>query len=130
MEAAERGDACVTCWGSGTPMREFLHGDDLGEACVFALEPWQPGSEEQQFLNVGTGVELTIRELAEAVAAATGFTGEILWDASKPDGTPKKQLDVSRLSALGWKSRIQLSDGLHTTVQDYCKISKFNQLRL
>jgi GDP-L-fucose synthase len=129
-EAAERGDASVTCWGSGAPMREFLHVDDLGEACVFALENWQPGPEEQQFLNVGTGVDLTIRELAEAVAAATGFTGEILWDSSKPDGTPKKQLDVSRLSAFGWQSRIQLGDGLHNTVRDYCKNSKFNQLRL
>jgi GDP-L-fucose synthase len=129
-EAAERGDACVTCWGSGTPMREFLHVDDLGQACVFALEHWQPGPEDQQFLNVGTGVDLTIRELAEAVAAATGFQGDILWDTSKPDGTPKKQLDMSRLSTLGWQSRIQLGDGLHTTVQDYYKSSKFNQLRL
>ena len=129
-EAAERGDACVTCWGSGTPMREFLHVDDLGQACVFALEHWQPGPEEQQFLNVGTGVDLTIRELAEAVAAATGFQGDIFWDSSKPDGTPKKQLDTSRLSTLGWQPRIQLGDGIHNTVRDYCKCSKFNQLRL
>ena len=90
--------------------------DDLGQACVFALEHWQPGSDEQQFLNVGTGVDLTIRELAEAVAAASGFTGEILWDASKPDGTPKKQLDVSRLAELGWRARIPLADGLRSTV--------------
>ena len=115
-EAAERCDASVTCWGSGTPLREFLHVDDLGEACVFALEHWQPGADDQQFLNVGTGVDLTIRELAEAVAAATGFTGEILWDASKPDGTPKKQLDVSRLAALGWRARIPLVEGLRSTV--------------
>ena len=115
-EAAERGDPSVTCWGTGTPMREFLHVDDLGQACVFALEHWQPGSDEQQFLNVGTGVDLTIRELAEAVAAASGFTGEILWDASKPDGTPKKQLDVSRLAELGWRARIPLADGLRSTV--------------
>ena len=115
-EAAEHGDASVTFWGTGTPMREFLHVDDLGEACVFALEHWQPGPEDQQFLNVGTGVDLTIRELAEAVAAATGFTGEILWDASKPDGTPKKQLDVSRLADLGWRARIPLEEGLRSTV--------------
>ena len=115
-EAAERGDASVTCWGTGTPLREFLHVDDLGEACVFALEHWQPGPGEQQFLNVGTGVDLTIRELAEAVAAATGFQGEIHWDGSKPDGTPKKQLDVSRLATLGWRSRISLGEGLPTTV--------------
>ena len=76
--ASECGYACVTCWGSGTPMREFLHVDDLGEACLFALGHWQSGSEEQQFLNMDTGVDLTIRELADAVAA-TGYTGEILW---------------------------------------------------
>ncbi len=93
--------------------------DDLGEACVFALENFQPGAEERQFLNVGTGVDLTIRELAEAVAAATGFTGEILWDASKPDGTPKKQLDVSRLAALGWRARIALADGLRSTAVQF-----------
>ena len=115
-EAAERGDASVTCWGSGTPLREFLHVDDLGEACAFALEHWQPGPEDQQFLNVGTGVDLTIRELAEAVAAATGFLGKIHWDASKPDGTPKKQLDVSRLASLGWRARISLGEGLKSTV--------------
>ena len=106
----------MTCWGSGTPLREFLHVDDLGEACVFALEHWQPGPDEQQFLNVGTGVNLTIRELAEAVAAATGFQGEILWDASKPDGTPKKQLNVGRLAALGWRARIPLAEGLRSKV--------------
>jgi len=118
-EAAERGDASVTCWGSGTPLREFLHVDDLGEASVFALEHWQPGPEEHQFLNVGTGVDLTIRELAEAVAEATGFQGEIHWDTSKPDGTPKKQLDVSRLAELGWRARIPLAEGLRSTVAQF-----------
>ena len=118
-EAARADAPSVTCWGSGTPLREFLHVDDLGEACVFALEHWQPGPEEQQFLNVGTGVDLTIRELAEAVATATGFRGTILWDSSKPDGTPKKQLDVSRLAALGWRARIPLEQGLAQTVTDY-----------
>jgi len=116
-EAAERGDASVTCWGTGTPLREFLHVDDLGEACVFALEQWQPTADQLQHLNVGTGVDLTIRELAEAVAEATGFRGSITWDASKPDGTPKKQLDVSRLAALGWRARIPLREGLRDTVR-------------
>jgi GDP-L-fucose synthase len=115
-EAAQGAGSAVTCWGTGTPLREFLHVDDLGEACVFALEHWQPAAEELQFLNVGTGVDLTIRELAEAVAAATGYQGEIHWDASKPDGTPKKQLDVSRLAALGWRARIPLAEGLASTV--------------
>ena len=118
-EAAERGDAKVTCWGSGTPLREFLHVDDLGEACVFALEQWQPGPDELQHLNVGTGVDLSIRELAQAVAAATGFAGEINWDSSKPDGTPRKQLDVSRLAALGWRARIPLVEGLASTVAEF-----------
>jgi len=118
-EAAERGDTSVTCWGTGSPLREFLHVDDLGEACLFALEHWQPGPDELQFLNVGTGVDLTIRELAEAVAEATGFQGEILWDASKPDGTPKKQLDVSRLADLGWRARIPLVEGLRSTVAQF-----------
>jgi GDP-L-fucose synthase len=116
-EAAEANAPSVTCWGTGTPLREFLHVDDLGEACVFALERWQPAPQDLQFLNVGTGVDLTIRELAEAVAAATGFQGEILWDASKPDGTPKKQLDVSRLAELGWRARIPLAEGLTDTVR-------------
>ena len=118
-EAAEANSPSVTCWGTGKPLREFLHGDDLGEACLFALEHWQPGSDQLQFLNVGTGVDLSIRELAEAVAAATGFQGEICWDASKPDGTPKKQLDVSRLAALGWRARIPLSEGLASTVAEF-----------
>lgn len=118
-EAAQAKAPSVTCWGTGTPLREFLHVDDLGEACVFALEHWQPGHQELQHLNVGTGVDLSIRELAEAVAAATGFKGQIDWDTSKPDGTPKKQLDVSRLAALGWRARIPLSEGLASTVADF-----------
>jgi len=124
-EAVQRNDASVTCWGTGMPLREFLHVDDLGRACVFALEHWDPeaaaapcdeAGEPLAFLNVGTGVDLTIRDLAEAVAAATGFTGRIVWDASKPDGTPKKQLDVSRLAALGWRARIPLAEGLEQAV--------------
>jgi GDP-L-fucose synthase len=129
-EASERGDATVTCWGTGSPLREFLHVDDLGEACVFALEQWQPGPEDLQFLNVGTGVDLSIRELAEAVAAATGFKGEIVWDTSKPDGTPKKQLDVSRLAALGWRARIPLAEGLRSTVSLFRQQLQDNLVRL
>ena len=120
-EAAEAHAPSVTCWGTGTPLREFLHVDELGEACVFALDHWQPGLDQLQFLNVGTGFDLSIRELAEAVAAATGFQGEICWDASKPDGTPKKQLDLSRLAILGWKARIQLKEGLRSTVDIFRK---------
>jgi GDP-L-fucose synthase len=127
-EAAEAQALSVTCWGTGTPLREFLHVDDLGEACVFALEHWDPASaaapgdeagDPLTFLNVGTGVDLSICQLAEAVAAATGFSGAIAWDTSKPDGTPKKQLDVSRLAALGWRARIPLAEGLASTVLEF-----------
>ena len=129
-EAAERGDATVTCWGTGSPLREFLRVDDLGDACVFVLEQWQPGADELQFLNVGTGVDLTIRQLAEAVAAATGYKGEIVWDTSKQDGTPKKQLDVSRLAALGWRARIALDEGLRSTVALFRQQLQENLVRL
>ena len=115
-ESAEANDPTVTCWGTGTPLREFLHVDDLGEACVFALERWKPGAEDPSILNVGTGMDLTISALAEAVAEATGYRGQILWDASKPDGTPKKQLDVSLLASLGWRARIPFELGLASTV--------------
>lgn len=115
-EATRLKSDTVTCWGSGRPLREFLHVDDLGEACVFALENWMPSSGDLQFMNVGTGVDLSIRELAEAVAKATGYDGKIIWDSTKPDGTPKKQLDVSKMKNLGWQSRISLSKGLEETV--------------
>ena len=118
-EAASAQAPSVTCWGTGTPLREFLHVDDLGEACVFALEHWQPAADVMPFLNVGTGIDLSIRRLAEAMAAATGFAGSINWDPTKPDGTPKKQLDVSRLAALGWRARIPLAEGLASTVADF-----------
>jgi GDP-L-fucose synthase len=129
-EAKEANDPSVTCWGTGSPLREFLHVDDLGEACVFALENFQPGVEELQHLNVGTGLDLSIRQLAEAVAEATGYPGEILWDASKPDGTPKKQLDVSRLAELGWRARIPLQDGLRSTVALFREQLDLQQVRL
>jgi GDP-L-fucose synthase len=105
-------------------MREFLHVDDLGKACVFALENWSAHDQEAPrddqgkplaFLNVGTGVDLTIKELAEQIAAVVGFEGTIEWDTSKPDGTPKKQLDVSRLEGLGWRACVPLSEGLKNT---------------
>ena len=115
-EAAEENVPSVTCWGTGSPLREFLHVDDLGLACVFCLEHWSPSQDNLNYLNVGTGVDLTIRELAEAVAKVIDYKGEIYWDITKPDGTPKKQLDVSRLAALGWRAQIQLKEGLANTV--------------
>lgn len=115
-EAVERNSSSVTCWGKGTSLREFLHSDDLGEACVFALEHWSPAPVDLVHLNVGTGVDISIRELAMILAKTTGFKGSIHWDTSKPDGTPKKKLDVSRLAALGWRARIPFSEGLASTV--------------
>ena len=129
-EAAQQTTSTVTCWGTGTPLREFLHADDLGEACVFALQQWQPGPEDPPFLNVGTGVDLSIRELAVAVANATGFNGTIEWDTTKPDGTPKKQLDVHRLAKLGWFARIHLEDGLRSTVAEFRMQLRQQQVRL
>ncbi|MCP9882402.1 GDP-L-fucose synthase [Cyanobium sp. Alchichica 3B3-8F6] len=117
--ATEANAPSVTCWGTGSPLREFLHVDDLGEACLFALEHWSPDPGGLTYLNVGTGVDISIRDLAEAVVTATGYQGAIEWDSSKPDGTPKKQLDVSRLAALGWRARIPLADGLASTVAFY-----------
>lgn len=133
----------VTCWGTGSPLREFLHVDDLGDACVFALENWDPSSptaprfqssdgrqlKPLTFLNVGTGVDISIRDLASAVARSTGYKGSIEWDSSKPDGTPKKQLDVSRLSKLGWNAQIPLDLGMTMTVSAYREEIKSQKLR-
>ena len=114
-EAKESNAASVACWGTGTPLREFLHVDDLGAACVFALESWCPRLDELQYLNVGTGIDLSIKDLADLVAKAVGYEGDIYWDSSKPDGTPRKQLDVSKLGAMGWRAAIPLAEGLGKT---------------
>ncbi len=116
-EATQRGDAEVVVWGSGTPMREFLHVDDMAAASVFVmnLDDASYAANTQPMLshiNVGTGVDCTIRELAETVARVTGFQGRLVFDASKPDGTPRKLMDVGRLADLGWRATIALEDGL------------------
>ena len=137
-EAKEGGLEKVTCWGTGSPMREFLHVDDLGNACVFALENWSALDQEAPrddqgnplaFLNVGTGVDLTIKELAEQIAAVVGFEGTIEWDSSKPDGTPKKQLEVSRMKGLGWNAQIPLAEGLPAAYGDLLKGEAAKTLR-
>ena len=110
-EAVRDGATSVTLWGTGTPRREFLHVDDLAAACLTLLESY----DEPAPINVGVGEDITIRELAGIVADVTGFSGEMLWDESKPDGTPRKLLDVSRIHTLGWKAQIPLREGIEST---------------
>lgn len=114
-EAKEAGRPEVVAWGTGTPKREFLHVDDLADACAFLLQMENP----PDWINVGTGTDVTIRELTETVAAVTKFTGRIVWDATKPDGTPRKLMDVSRLSKLGWTARIALREGVEKTYASF-----------
>lgn len=118
-EAVDQNLPNVTCWGTGSPRREFLHVDDLGDACSFVLQNWKPAEDEMCYLNVGTGIDLSIFELAKMVASCSGYSGTIIWDHSKPDGTPKKQLDISRINKLGWSPRIPLSEGLASTVAEF-----------
>ena len=114
-EAKERGDASMTLWGTGSPMREFLHADDLAEACVYLMESYS----DSELVNIGTGIDVTIKELAETVKQIVGFEGEIKWDTSRPDGTPRKLMDVSKLHGLGWKHKIELKDGIALAYQDF-----------
>jgi GDP-L-fucose synthase len=116
-EAKIRGNKKLVVWGSGKPMREFMYVDDLADACVFMMER---GVSEGLY-NVGTGKDVTISELAETVMRVVGFSGEIEFDASKPDGTPRKLLDVSRMHALGWNAKTSLQDGIVKAYQDFCK---------
>jgi GDP-L-fucose synthase len=112
-EAKLRGDKELVVWGTGTPRREFLHVDDLADACVFLMEHDYPGP----WLNIGFGEDVTIRELAETVMDVVGFRGRIVFDTTKPDGTPRKLLDVSRLSAQGWKAKTSLREGIRRTYE-------------
>lgn len=112
-EAKLDGNAPVTLWGSGTPMREFLFVDDMAESVVFALENVLP----EHLYNVGTGSDLTIKELAETIQRIVGHEGEIRWDSSKPDGTPRKLMDVSKMHELGWKHQVELEEGIRRTYQ-------------
>jgi GDP-L-fucose synthase len=115
QEAKERGDASMTLWGTGSPMREFLHADDLAEACVYLMETYS----DSELVNIGTGIDVTIKELAETVKEIVGFTGSIQWDTSRPDGTPRKLMDVSKLHSLGWKHKIELKEGIALAYQDF-----------
>ena len=114
-EAKEAGALSVTCWGDGSPLREFLYVDDLANLCVYLMNHYS-GDET---VNAGSGKEVSIRELAEMVACVVGYNGEILWDTSKPNGTPRKLLDVSKAAALGWQYKTALEDGMQLAYQDF-----------
>ncbi len=112
-EAKVKGDPAVTLWGTGTPLREFLYVDDMADACVFLLENYSG----EQHVNIGTGKELTIRELAEKVRDAVGYKGEIIWDASMPDGTPRKLTDVTKLHEMGFHHKVELEEGIRLSYE-------------
>jgi GDP-L-fucose synthase len=119
-EAKESHAPSVTCWGTGSPLREFLHADDLARACVFLMQNYS----EEPFINVGSGSDVPIKELAALIKAIVGFKGDILWDTAKPDGTPRKLMDSSRLFALGWRPRIDLKTGIKLAYEDFLKTVK------
>ncbi len=128
----------VICWGTGKPLREFLHVDDLGDATLHVLKNFNPESTEfsqdlnfngLNYLNVGTGKDIEIRKLAEIIAFHTGFKGEIIWDTTKPDGTPKKQLDISRIQKLGWSPKIDLEQGIKDTLDHFIESYNNGQIR-
>jgi GDP-L-fucose synthase len=117
IDAKTRGDTSVTLWGTGSPKREFIYSDDLASACLFLLENYN----ESIAINVGTGQDLSIRDLASTIKQATGYEGLINWDESKPDGTPRKLLDIEKISSLGWQPTISLEEGISLTSQAYIR---------
>ena len=119
----------VVCWGSGSPYREFLYVDDLADACRFVLENWRPLKKEIKYLNVGTGYDMQIKKIAEIISQKFGFNGEIEWDSSKPDGTPKKLLDISKIMRLGWSPKTSFDEGLNLTIKNYRYLKHKNILR-
>ena len=119
-EAKEKSASEMTLWGTGSPMREFLHADDLAEACLFLMENYN----ESELVNIGTGEDVTIKNLAALVKQIIGFQGEIVWDNSKPDGTPRKLMDVSKLHGLGWHHKIALEDGIKLAYQNFLKLNE------
>lgn len=114
-EAKTTGKTEVVLWGTGSPMREFLYADDLAAACMYLMENYN----EAELVNVGTGIDVTIKELAETVQEIVGFEGDLIWDTSKPDGTPRKLMDVSKLHAVGWKHTIELKEGIQLAYEDF-----------
>lgn len=125
-EAKQEGAKSVTCWGDGSPLREFLYVDDLANLCVFLMNNYS-GNET---VNAGTGKELSIKELTEIVASTIGYEGEILWDTTKPNGTPRKLLDVSKAAKLGWTYRTELQEGIRMAYEDFLSHVENNDVRL
>ena len=127
-EAQNRNSPQIKCWGTGKPEREFMHVDDLAEACLFCLENWNPNDKNSPknckgdpllYLNVGTGTDISIADLVKQIAKETGFKGEIVWDHSKPDGTPKKLLNIEKIQTLGWNPMIKLEEGIKKTINEF-----------
>jgi len=116
-EAKTNNSPTVSIWGSGTPLREFMYADDLADACVFLMENYN----DLQFVNIGVGEDVSIRELAEIIKDVIGYDGELVFDSSKPDGTPRKLMDVSKLTNLGWKAKTSLKDGIKLAYEDFLK---------
>jgi len=123
-EAKESGSTDVQIWGSGTPRREFLFADDLADACLFLMEHYN----EKEIINIGCGQDVTIKELAEIVKEVVGFTGNLVYDTSRPDGTPRKLLDVSKIHSLGWQHKTSLKDGMKIAYQDFLKKQQILQV--
>ena len=132
-DAKDRDLKKVVCWGTGSALREFLYVDDLARACLFALKNWNikdtnapldSNNNKLAWLNVGSGKDISIKELAEKIAKLIGYQGDIDWDTSKPDGTPKKLLDSSNLRSLGWEPMITLEEGLKITIKNYIECVK------
>jgi len=115
--AKEQGSSDITVWGSGTPQREFMYADDMADACVFLME----SGYKDGLINIGVGWDIPIKELAQMVCNVVGFNGEIVFDTSKPDGTPRKLLDISKLKALGWKPKTSLTDGINEAYKDFLR---------
>jgi GDP-L-fucose synthase len=122
-EAKEQNADHVVVWGSGSPMREFLHADDLADACIFLMDNYS----DNTLVNIGTGTDVTIKELAELIQKVVGFEGELRWDTSKPDGTPRKLMDVSKLHNLGWKHKIELEEGIRSV---YTHVKEGNMVKV
>ena len=126
-DAKENGNMKVTLWGTGSPMREFLFVDDMAASVIFALENKLP----EHLYNVGTGVDVTIKELAETVQEIVGFKGDIIWDTNKPDGTPRKLMDISKMHALGWKHKVELKQGIQKTYEWFLEnIENFKEVKM